>query len=378
MKNFNQVGSGGETEPNENSFTNTEFEPWDESKAPKIETTTEQTSMEDARAAVMDSLKKNASVGNKDAGTQRFDMGVVNEQLPKDLEQFKNNPPDDVADIPQWINTLNRIPADYANARLLNENSTEEDIKTHDEIRDFSRIKQFDPVAYLALSKKHSGDMPSETREIVYDSLAESPGEMISAFSGSILHQIRKNIISLQGSGGEKVPGAKSVEEDALRTFEDIAVKEMKDLGEAEKQQIIESTEARIRLLESIISRQEKRYNLTLGGDTRGAKKVQEDISRLAENFGVTDLANVEQQLDDLKRLNKGSRTELFANAKRSKFLYQQALNERGKVSGFMNKRQLKRPENALPDSYEEFKKNPHAYSDDRLRQLALNYVSMQ
>ena len=117
---------------------------------------------------------------------------------------------------------------------------------------------------------------------------------------------------------------------------------------------------------------------MTLGGDTRGAKKVQEDISRLAENFGVTDLANVEQQLDDLKRLNKGSRTELFANAKRSKFLYQQALNERGKVSGFMNKRQLKRPENALPDSYEEFKKNPHAYSDDRLRQLALNYVSMQ
>ena len=378
MKNFNQVGSGGETEPNENSFTKAEFKPWDESMARETKAPTAKTSIEDARAKVMDSLKEKASVGNTAAGKQRFDMDVVDEQLPKDLEEFKKNPPDNVADITQWINTLNRIPTEYVNAGLLTENSTDKDIKTHDKIRELSHMGQFDPTAYLALSRKHSGNMPSETREIVYDSLAKNPKEMISAFSGPVLHQIRKNIVSLQGPGGEKVPGARGVEENALQRFENIAIKGMPDLGEAEKQQVVESTEARIRLLESIVSRQEKRYSMTLGGDTRGAKKMQEDISRLAENFGITDLANVEQQLADLKRQNRGSRTELFANAKRSKFLYNQALSERGRVSGFMNKRQLKRPENALPDSYEEFKKNPHAYSDDHLRQLALKYVSLQ
>lgn len=364
-------------ESSSNPFTNTEFEPWDESKRPTKAAETEQISPEDARKEVLKALGKKPDQqlfsGSEMLGTQRIDTEVVLNNMNEEKNQLQANVPDDINDIDQWIDDINNLPDKYASNLSLeiNNNANEQDLNNLDYLKAISQRSNFDTTSYYALSQKHNHDMKASTREKMYSSLGEYINNNNGIGAEDLLSQIRQNIISLDSQNSANAAESKTVEQAALRTFEEIALKFAPELKESEKTALLESTQKTINALTSALN------SLARAASPKERQAIKQKITPFTHKQNPSS-SEIEMMVSDLEDL-KDNPDELFDQGKRLKFLYRQAKREKNHVSGFGNNRKLKKqPEYFLPDDFEEVIKTPSAYSEDKLRDLALKYASMR
>ncbi|MBR3131916.1 hypothetical protein IKG33_00675 [Candidatus Saccharibacteria bacterium] len=316
---------------------------------------------------------------------KKVDSNEIISQMVEGTKDILGKVPDNTDELDAWIDRVDNLPSEYADelSKTLTEKSDEQHVDNLEYAQQMAKKTNFGRDAFVALSKKHGGDMSSETRKKAYGLVEEYYKEQGHAIGvDSLLESSRRNIIATENNQDFE-PGDKaasiSAEKDGMKMLEDLAVEHMPDLSAHDKEESKKGLQNSIAVMKTIIRMEE---GLRGNRNAREVAKTKEKIKELAQANGLkikppysSEAESIQKQMEDYLFYDG---EEYLEQVKRQKFLFEQARREKAKVTGFFNGRKLKQPENYLPESFDEILKHPLAYPEDKLRDLSMQFVRMQ
>ena len=319
----------------------------------------------------------------------KVDTSEIVVVMSQEIEALKKEVPEDMKDVDGWIDALDGGVAETYEKYLFSipPEDTENLVATHKEMDEAKRLSSFDWKNMRDLSEKYGADLPSSTRAHAYEVTLKSVEEQGSTVAvEGLLTQARQNLKGvsqkIEGTSGnrrEDLEQSKMIEQKVIKELERIGIEKSPDLTEVEKRDALRTLQEQKNLLNGLANAIEQQKHAT---NERDRKKLQKEIDEYASRNGIAATNNIGVRAEVGKRLLKieeynDDNDKFFEDEKTRKFLFAQAEAEKEKVSGFGNRRKLNRAENALPDMWEEAKKQPFYYSKDRLSELATQYAGM-
>lgn len=319
----------------------------------------------------------------------KVDTSEVVVVMTQEIEALKKEVPEDMKDVDGWIDALDGGVA-QAYEKYLYSIPPEDTMNlatTHKEMDEAKRISSFDWKNMRDLSERYGADLPSGTRAHAYEvtlKSVEAQGSTVAV--EGLLTQARQNLKGvsqkIEGTSGnrrEDLEQSKMTEQKVIKELERIGIEKSPDLTEVEKRDALRTLQEQKNLLNGLVNAIEQQKQVT---NERDRKKLQKEIDEYASRNGISATNNLGIRAEAKRRLLKveeynDDNDKFFEDEKARKFLFTQADEEKGKVSGFGNRRKLNRAENALPDTWEEAKKQPFNYSKDKLSELATQYAEM-
>lgn len=337
--------------------------------------------VEDAREMVMEAIATKKKEESKETGAESFD--AAREAMSELLKP--ENIPDSAGAVGGWIEEVENLPREHG-------------------IRVEPYSHGYDTLAHRQLSKKHGGDMSPEDRKRAYSLIKENHENelsMVSTLPVTMMICAMRNKEKV--SKNERMDSSKRqesirIEEDAVDYFEGKAVEAAPDLSIDDMDKYEKGLDRRVSRL-GAVARMEEEY-MYGGKSPKECEKIKKSVEKyygdIAAGFPNTHADErakaASRELERVRSMRQAAEKsgpndesfrmhhgEEYDKIKTLKFLYTEARRRENNVTGFGNKRRLKRDEQfALPEDFSKLAEDPDRFSVGHFRNIISECVEME